>query len=222
MCLGVSLVLVRAHITQIVSLLMVLPVLLVALAGGARLGSLAAVSAAATFGILHTEPYGHLTIADPDDIVETVVLLLIGVVMGFLAEAAQRAVAAARLRRDELAAVTDVIGRMGAGQRGEELVDSAATCLGTLLRAREVTWREGYRGTAGPVLLPDGSLAVGASDAGDLGAATLPPTIEIPVGTPPVELGRFVVRTSVAGIVSREERRAASAVAGLLARVLQH
>ena len=221
---GAALIPFREHISQSVSLLMVLPVLVVALLAGGRLGTLAALAAAAAFDVLHTEPYYRPTIDDPDDIVETVVLLAIGVTAGYLAESAQRAVVAARVRREELAAVTNFIEHIGTSISGEELAEHAGASILSLLDARECVWRPAYKGTASPVLRPDGRLtAVGVGD-GDVGlvagGGTLPLTIEIPVGHPPTELGRFVVRTNHRVNVSLEERRAAAIVATTLGRCI--
>lgn len=217
---GAALIPARDHVSQSVSLLMVLPVLVVALLGGRRLGSVAALSAAVTFDVFHTQPYYRPTIDDPDDIVETVVLFAIGVTIGYLAESAQRAVVAARVRRDELTAVTNFIRHIGTSIPGEQLVEHAGNSIVSLLDAHECVWRHDYKGTASPVLQTDGSLQSALPGGGDEGGGTLPLTIEIPVGQPPTEHGRFVVRTNQRASVSLEERRAAATIAVTLARCI--
>jgi hypothetical protein len=217
---GAALIPIRDHIAQSISLLMVLPVLVVALLGGRRLGVLAALGAALAFDVFHTQPYYRPTIDDPDDIVETVVLLAIGISIGYLAEATQRAVVAARVRREELDAVTGFLGHIGTPITPDELAEHAAVSIRQLLEARECRWRPGYRGTASPVLRSDGSLTPGPTGGEVPGGAALPSTIEIPVGTPPAEYGRFVVRCDPRIAVSTEERRAASTIAGTLARCI--
>lgn len=217
---GAALIPFREHISQSISLLMVLPVLVVALVAGRRLGSLSALAAAAAFGVLHTQPYSRPTIDDPDDIVETIVLLAIGVTTGYLAESAQRAVVTARVRRAELDAITNFLERIGTSISGEELAEHAGVSIQSLLDAHECAWRPGYKGTASPVLKPDGTLT--SSLTGDrIGSGgTLPVAIEIPVGHPPTEYGRFVVRTNRRANVSLEERRAAASIATTLGRCL--
>ena len=217
---GAALIPVREHISQSISLLMVLPVLVVALVAGRRLGSLAALAAATTFDVLHTQPYYRPTIDDPDDIVETIVLLAIGVTTGYLAESAQRAVVAARVRREELAAVTNFIEHIGTSIPGEELAEHAGASILSLLDAHECVWRPDYKGTASPVLKPDGTLSSALIGTGGEGGGTLPLTIEIPVGHPPAEFGRFVVRTNRRASVSLEERRAAANIATTLGRCI--
>lgn len=217
---GAALIPIREHISQSISLLMVLPVLVVALLAGRRLATLAALAAAATFDVLHTQPYYGPTIDDPDDIVETVVLLAIGITTGYLAESAQRAVVAARVRREELAAVTNFIEHIGTSISGEQLAEHAGASILSLLDARECVWRPRYKGTASPVLKPDGTLTSAMTGEGGEGGGTLPLTIEIPVGHPPSEYGRFVVRTNRRVSVSLEERRAAANIATTLARCI--
>lgn len=217
---GAALIPLRIHISQSISLLMVLPVLVVALLAGRRLGTLAALAAAATYDVFHTQPYYRPTIDDPDDIVETVVLLAIGITAGYLAESAQRAVVAARVRRRELTAVTNFLEHIGTTIPGEELAQHASSSIVSLLDAHECVWRPDYKGTASPVLQPDGSLQSVMRGGREGGGSTLPPTIEIPVGHPPTEHGRFIVRTKHRSNVSLEERRAAASVATTLARCI--
>jgi K+-sensing histidine kinase KdpD len=217
---GAALIPLRDHISQSISLLMVLPVLVVALVAGQRLGTVAALAAAATYDVFHTRPYYRPTIDDPDDIVETVVLLAIGITIGYLAESAQRAVVAARVRREELTAVTNFVEHIGTAIPGEDLVEHAGHSIVSLLDAHECVWRPDYKGTASPVLQPDGSLQSALPGSVAEGGGTLPLTIEIPVGHPPTEYGRFVVRTNRRANVSLEERRAAATIATTLARCI--
>ena len=217
---GAALIPLREPLSQSISLLMVLPVLVVALLGGGRLGTLAALAAAAAFDLFHTQPYYRPTIDDPDDIVETIVLLAIGITTGYLAQSAQSAVIAARVRRKELAAVTDFLEHVGTHIPGEALAEHASASILSLLDARECVWRHDYKGTASPVLRPDGTLAsVTVSDW--KGGGILPSTVEIPVGYPPSEFGRFIVRTNRRANVSLEERRAAATIATTLARCIR-
>jgi K+-sensing histidine kinase KdpD len=210
----------RDQVSQSVSLLMVLPVLVIALLAGRRLGTVAALAAAATFDVFHTQPFYRPTIDDPDDIVETIVLLAIGITAGYLAESAQRSAVAARVRREELAAVTNFIENIGTPIAAEELAEHAGVSILSLLDASECVWRPDYKGTASPVLRPDGSLTSGPVGERGEGGGTLPPTIEIPVGQPPAEYGRFIVRTNRRANVSLEQRRAAANIAATLARCI--
>lgn len=218
---GAALILLREPLSQSISLLMVLPVLIVALLGGGRLGTVAALAGAAAFGILHTQPYYRPTIDDPDDIVETIVLLAIGITTGYLAQSAQSAVVAARVRRKELAAVTNFLEHVGTPIAGEALAEHASASILSLLDARECVWRRDYKGTTSPVLKPDGTLTSVRVGDWDTGGGVLPGTVEIPVGYPPAEFGRFIVQTNHRANVSLEERRAAANIATTLARCIR-
>jgi K+-sensing histidine kinase KdpD len=218
---GALLIPVREQLSQSISLLMVLPVLVIALLGGRRLGTLAALSAAIAFDVFHTQPYYRPTIDDPDDIVETVALLLIGISAGYLAESAQTAIVAARIRRKELAAMTNFLEHIGTPISDEELAEHASASILSLLDARECIWRPDYKGTASPVLKPDGTLTAMSVGDWDRGGGVLPSAIEIPVGYPPTEYGRFIVRTNHRTTISLEERRAAATIATTLARCIR-
>jgi K+-sensing histidine kinase KdpD len=218
---GVLLIPLRERLSESISLLMVLPVLVVALLGGRRLGTLAAVAAAAAFNVFHTEPYYRPMIDDPNDIVETIVLLVIGITIGYVADLTQNAVVSARVRRKELTAVSSFLEQIGTPISSGDLAEQARTSILTLLDARGCVWRPDYKGTASPVLRPDGTLrSANVVESGD-GGGVLPGTIEIPVGYPPTELGRFIVQTNRTAIVSLEERRAAATIATTLARCIR-
>lgn len=218
---GAVLIPLRDQIGHSISLLMVLPVLVVALLAGRRLAIIAALAAALAYDVFHTQPYYRPSIDDSDDIVETIVLMAIGITIGYLAESAERAVVAARVRHNELTAVTDFLNRVGTSISDEEFGAHASDSIVQLLGARDCVWDPDYRGSASPVLRPDGSLGAGGDGYGADGGSLLPGTIEIPVGHPPTEYGRFIVRTNPRADVSLEERRAAATIALALARCIR-
>lgn len=217
---GALLIVWRDELGTSISLLMVLPMLLIALAGGPRLATVAALAGAAAFDVFHTLPYYRFRIDDRDDVVETLVLLAIGVTTGVLADAARRALVVAHVRHEELTAISDFIGHIGTSLRDRELAERAGACICHLLSARECTWKPDYRGTVHPVLRSDGTLTTGAPGGSGVRDGELPPSVEIPVGYPPRDHGRFVVRSDRRTSVSLEERRAAATVAATLARCL--
>lgn len=207
----------RDDLSQSISLLMVIPVLLVALLAGAPHATTAALAAAAAFDFFHTEPYYQPTIDDPDDIVETVTLLIIGIAAGYLAQSAQRALVAARVRRQELAAVTSFLDQLGTGIDPDDLAEHARHSIEHVLNATSCDWLPDYQGTASPVLNPDGSIVHHAAIHSTPDGGQLPTTIEIPIRTTPGP-GRFIVRTRRNAIVSTEERQAAATIASALGR----
>jgi len=209
----------RDPLTQSLSLLMVLPILVVAVAGGARLATIAAISGALAFDVFHTEPYFRFAIDQAADLVEMTMLLIVGILTGVIASSAQRALAGASARRRELDAVTEFLDHLDA-DRPDDMVDGARASIEKTLLARSSTWRAGYRCTAAPTLQRSGTFsASSAMTAHQLHERALPAQIEIPVGRPPREHGRIIVNCSDAE-VSIEERRTAAAMAAALGRLL--
>jgi hypothetical protein len=65
-----------------VALMLAVLVLAGALIGGRSAGTLSALAAAMSFDFFHTRPYGTLKISDVNDVISTVLLLLVGLVIG--------------------------------------------------------------------------------------------------------------------------------------------
>ncbi len=220
---AVALIPFRETLSQSIGLLMALPVLVVAALTGPRPATIAAIASATAFDVFHTMPYYRFTIDDPDDVVETVALLSIGILAGVLAQRADRTERRARVRARELEVLTDFIDSTSSAVPLDRIIANAGAGIGALLSAGSIDWRPGYRGAVGGVLQRDGSLASPAAFSNDARRsrdAELPTTIEIPVGSPPNEFGRFVARCSAGTRVSLEERRTAAGIAVVLAGVL--
>lgn len=82
---------IRGEISNVnVALVLVLVVLAAARLGGRTAGAMAGVAAATSFDFFHTRPYGLLKIADANDIVTTLLLLVVGLVMGEVVERSTR------------------------------------------------------------------------------------------------------------------------------------
>jgi hypothetical protein len=65
----------RDELQQGAAVILILPVVAVALAAGARPAVVAALSAGTSFGVLLTQPYGQFAIHQGTDVIATVVLL---------------------------------------------------------------------------------------------------------------------------------------------------
>ena len=68
------------------AVVLVLPVLVATLMGGWRPGAVAAITGAACFDVVLTEPYGSLRIDSAEDAFVTAVLLIVGVVVSRLVD----------------------------------------------------------------------------------------------------------------------------------------
>ena len=216
---AVALIPFRDELSESVSLLMVVPVLAAAVAGGVGPGTLAALSAATAFGLFHTEPYGLPRIDHPDDVVETLVLLGLGLVIGLLVDATRGARSASQIRRVELGAVGGVLRAVADGST-VELVDRARDGIAEILGASAVAWEPGSALGDLPALASDGTVRLVDRRATDvvttLDASALPSVFVVPGG----DAGRFVVTTLPDRRTSLEERRAAWLVAAASGRWL--
>ncbi len=95
-----ALVALRGELANVnVALVVVLIVLGAAAIGGRTAGAISGVVAATSFDFFHTRPYGSLKIDRPNDLVTTTLLLVVGLVMGEVAERSGRF--KARLREDQ-------------------------------------------------------------------------------------------------------------------------
>jgi hypothetical protein len=82
---------IRGEIANVnVALVLVLVVLGAAKLGGRIAGAMSGLVAATSFDFFHTRPYGLLKIARADDFVTTLLLLVVGLVMGEVAERSSR------------------------------------------------------------------------------------------------------------------------------------
>jgi K+-sensing histidine kinase KdpD len=191
-----------------------LVLVLVVLAAGAlagRLGGLlAAASAALSYDVLLTRPYGSLRINESQDVVTTVLLATVGMTAAILVERVRRhAARAASTQRalDRLERVTELISGADTRQRQLRL---ACEELTTLLDLKACRYQ---RGPSAPtdVHLEHGTVRVpGAPSFASLGRVVLP------VRHGGREVGHFVLvfpRTSMGLDVPAQTRRAAAVVA---------
>ena len=101
----------------------------------------------------------------------------------------------------------------------ETIVRDAATAISDILGLAGCEWSPGKAPTTAPTILPDGQLMAYLSDLSE-DRAQLPDRTELPVASGDADLGHFVLHPTSGHDVSIEERRAAAAVAQLLAHEL--
>jgi hypothetical protein len=162
----------------------------IALLGGRWPTAVAAVSAALSFDVFHTEPYGSLVIDGADDVVKTLLLLVPGLLAASLV--AQRAEARAGLEehRYDLRRIRDVTS--AAERSPEALVERLELELTQLLDLRSATFERGMPAGELPQIRGSGVLI-------PRGTPPLDPhqpatwQVELPVCTVDGQLGRFVL-----------------------------
>lgn len=111
---GIALVPVREHVAAgTIALALALVVAVAARYGDRPGGITAAITAALVFDFAHTRPYASLKISSTDDMLTTLVLLLVGLVVGGLAAEAGRARDRAINGRTDAASLARVLGVAG-------------------------------------------------------------------------------------------------------------
>lgn len=161
------------------ALVLVLAVLAAALVGGRRGGFVSAIVAAGAFDFFFTRPYYSFTINSRDDVETTLVLLVVGLVVGELVVRVRRSQLVAEASRREVHRVRRVA-EVGAGGGGTgRLVDVVSKEVVEVLRARGARFERPPFRTAlprlahGSVLVPTDE-SVGGLPAGPRNEVELP------------------------------------------------
>jgi len=210
----------RDDLQQSAALIMIVPVIAVALLGGARPAVVAALSAGGSFAVLLTQPYGQFAIHHGTDVVATVALLLVGLVVGVMAVREQRYAARAELRREELEHLVAFAERSASTDGADGLIDDATAHLRSLLHLDRCEWQPGPHAGTRPLLLDDGQIMGYLHDL-PADRSQLPASgVELLAQTPDHEIGSFVLVPIEGTTTSVEQRRTAAAVANLLALAL--
>lgn len=201
------------------ALILVLPVVVMALFGGAGPGAVAAITAPLGFDVLLTQPYYSLEMSVAQDLEAALILLAVGVLASQLVAQETLSRARAETRGRELENLVAVASATRPTATEAELVDRVQQSLTSLLELRECRWSPGYHGAAHPVLTRSGDVSGEWTHSPD--QASLPDTgAEIPVSASGRELGRFVVVPAARRPISREERVVATVIADLFAQAL--
>jgi hypothetical protein len=181
-----------------IALLLVVVVLAAALVGGRRGGVLAAVVSALCFDYFFTRPYYSFTITRRADIVTTIVLLVVGLVVGELVVRARRSDRVATDRAREVAQIRHVAELAAGGDRTGRLVTIVTDEVVALLQARDGRFERPPYATALPRLGHDRLTVPGVEDADGrpFGARD---ELALPVRGSGREVGRVVV-TLAAGM----------------------
>lgn len=126
-----------------IALLLAATVVVVASSGHRAATLLAAISGTVWFDVLHTHPYGSLSMSRGDDIVTAVVLLVVGVAVGELAIRNRRHVAASVKTREEIVRLHAVAQLVARGDVSEHVVSTVADELRRLLYLRDCRFEPG-------------------------------------------------------------------------------
>lgn len=204
----------RAHIANSnVALVLVVVVVAVATSGRRAAAAVAALSAGAWFDFFFTHPYGSFTITNHDDVVTTVLLLVVGLVVGELAARARRQRAAAEEGRGDVDRIYRVAAMVAAGSPRDAVLRAVEQDLTELLRLRACHFDSRPSHEHPARIEQDGSVVLGmvrwpAHQVGLPGDE-----VELPVQQRGRTLGRFVLVPTPREPVAQERRIVAVALA---------
>lgn len=218
-----ALVLLREDIDRsTATLVLVLPVVVVAVVGGPWPAAVAALIAPLAFDVLLTQPYYEVRIHAAEDVEAMVILLAIGVLVGQLVAREARTRGGMTTRGSEVAALLSMIQATRA--MGElPPAEQATKALQRIFTLRECRWAPEYQGGAYPRLTRSGEIGEGvrAGEGTLKDQAPLPRAgVELPVTDGNDELGHLILMPADDTAVSREERAVALAIADLLGLAL--
>jgi K+-sensing histidine kinase KdpD len=203
-----------------VALVLVAAVVLVAAAGGRHAGAAAAVTAALSFDFFFTKPYLHLRIASRDDIETTVLLLVVGLLVGHVASRGRRARTSVEATRGEIKRIHRVAELGARGEDAADVVLAAGAELTALLRLRSCRFEPMPFEADLPELERNGTLATTEFHYRDGGFELPAGGVGLPVLGRGQLLGRFVLEPAPATGVTLEERVVAVALADQVGAVL--
>lgn len=203
-----------------VALVLVVFILLGAVTGGRAAAMASALVAAASYDFFHTKPYGTLKITDGNDILTTVLLLVVGVAVGEIAIYAQRVHA---LREDEhrqLQRMQRIAGLAAGGGGVDDLLLAVTAELIETLQLR-TCWFERAPTLGGLPRMERSGVVESSEHRWANGEFELPRDgVELPVVGGGERLGRFVMMATAGVGVSKERRLIAVALADQLGAAL--
>jgi hypothetical protein len=176
--------------------------------------------AALSFDFFHTQPYNQLRIASRDDIVTTVLLLIVGLTVGQVAAKGRRARNSAAARSGQIRRIYRVAELAAGGDDPTDVIMGAQAELAALLDLRTCRFEAAPYGPPLERLERSGSTAWHQYRYRDGGFELSNDGVELPVVGRGSSLGRFVLEPNAGSGVSLEQRVVAVAIADQVGAVL--
>jgi hypothetical protein len=203
-----------------VALVFVVLVVLAAACGGRWVGAMAAIVSTLSFDFFFTRPYQSLTIDSADDIETTILLLVVGLLVGEIVVRANRARFARDQGRDEITRLHRVAEQVAVGAPVGRVREAVETELIELLGLRDCSFEQKPYAAALPRLERSGAVPARVHRFAG-GEFTLPAEgVEIAVLSRGQEAGRLVLVPDPELGVSLESRVVAIALADQLGAAL--
>lgn len=203
------------------ALLLVVTVVAGAAIGGRAGGAVAAVTAAVSFDFFLTQPYLSLHIESADEIETTLLLLVVGVLVGQLAVMSRRHLEEAEQGRSEIARLRRLAELVARGEDGADVLLAAQAELTALLDLEACRFEAGLPDRSRPSLERTGAISGAREWRFVRGDFALPAQgVDLPVLSHGRTVGRFVLTPRTDTGASLEERVVAVAIADLVGSVL--
>jgi K+-sensing histidine kinase KdpD len=198
-----------------VALVLVVVIAGAAATGGRGAGALTSVMAALSFNFFHTQPYYSLRISDRDDIVTTVLLLVVGVSVGEIATLRTRSRREATVASGGTRRLEDVAAAIATGRDAESVWPVVRQALVEQFRLAECRFEPApfEAGDELPRLQRDGRLPATEHVFTGEGFELPPHGVEVLVEVGPTLLGRLVLVPTPHAGATRAERKVVVALA---------
>jgi hypothetical protein len=203
-----------------VALVLVLFVLAGAVIGGRMAGVVSALFAATAFDFFHTKPYNTLKISHPSDLETTVLLLLVGLLIGEVSSWSMRLRARLRSSGDEIRRMHRVAELAVGGDTADDLTLTVTAELMDTLQLRDCYFERPPYLAEFAVLERTGQLHATPFYFTREGFELPRDGVALPVVGPAGEVGRFVMMPTPGVGASKERRLIAVALADQLGMVL--
>ena len=195
-----------------VALIMVLVVVVAASLGGRIGGAVTAIAAAVAFNFFHTKPYLTVRIDRPQDVATVVLIFAVGVAVGELGVARARQSATRRSHLRAIRSLEEIGAMVSSGASADQVWPAVREALVTTLGLRSARFDAGVHHPL-PLIERDGSVDVTRRRYVRDGFALPDSGAAINVSSDGTFLGQIVLFPNAMTGVSREQRRAAVALA---------
>jgi len=202
--------------TANLALIMVIVVVLAAAVGGRGAGAVGAVVAALSFDFFLTQPYLSMKIESADDVETTLLLLVIGLVVGEIVVLARRNRRSAHRGSDVIARVHRIAELVAAGAPIDEVVHESERELVGLLALRDCIFEPVPVTRPLPRLERNGAVSGVAHRHHTPTGLALPAETELPVMGRGRQLGRFVLVADARVGLTLEDRAVAVVISDQL------
>jgi K+-sensing histidine kinase KdpD len=203
-----------------VALVMVLLVVAAASVGGRLSGAITAITASVSYNFFHTKPYLTLRVDSGREVVSIVLILVVGLAVGELGVARDRQSAVRRSHLRSIRALEEVGAKVSSGASAEEVWPLVKDAMVTTLSAQR-TYFEPFGGlSALPVVERDGRIDEKHKRLVGDGFALPARGASVRVEAGGRTLGQLIVKPDANVGVTREQRRAAVAIADQFAIAL--